>query len=609
MALSSNVVITFLTKFDKKGLQRATKELKGFDAFLAKSKFIGKAALVTAGIAGVVALEKLARSSIQAALEQEKLDKSIEQSLRSINRLGELTSVKTFISDLQRTTNITEDQLTPALNSLIIQTGDLEKAQGLFKVAVDTSAGAGLDLVAVTDALAKASRGNFKALGTLGLGFDAATAKAAGLDEITEYLTLKFGGSAKRATETFGGQLDALKISAGEAQENLGQGFVDAFEIILGGANAADYFGAKLESLGLNGGYILVAIADKVSKITDAFDGLSKKINSNPILKFLFTAENIPVVGGWLQGFKGLAEEGKKISESTGETLEQTAEQKALAEKLAALQAKLDKMAKDALNKQKQLTKEKLAQQALDKKKAELEAMFDMDRINLQAALSRKLSVEDEARVKILQRLKDGTKEAVDEAQRYADVLKVIQDGKITTEEIDQLAKMWNMTTEAVKLYLMKLFEGNDELKKMLGLLKDVTKEILAAQTIYPTGRSMAEFRAYKAGEIANNIPQISAQQTIYPTGTSMTEYSAYRAGERAMADGGIVTQPTRALIGEAGAEAVIPLDRMGGIGQRVTINVAGSVISEGQLQSVIQDVLYNLNRTGAVTQLTNLGR
>jgi len=75
------------------------------------------------------------------------------------------------------------------------------------------------------------------------------------------------------------------------------------------------------------------------------------------------------------------------------------------------------------------------------------------------------------------------------------------------------------------------------------------------------------------------------------------------------MADGGIVTRPTQALIGEAGAEAVIPLDRMGDMGQRVTINVAGSVISEGQLQSVIQDVLYNLNRTGAVTQLTNLGR
>jgi hypothetical protein len=75
------------------------------------------------------------------------------------------------------------------------------------------------------------------------------------------------------------------------------------------------------------------------------------------------------------------------------------------------------------------------------------------------------------------------------------------------------------------------------------------------------------------------------------------------------MAEGGVVTQPTLALIGEAGSEAVVPLDRMGGMGTKVIVNVAGSVISEGQLQSVIKDALYNLNRSGAVTQLTNLGR
>lgn len=42
-----------------------------------------------------------------------------------------------------------------------------------------------------------------------------------------------------------------------------------------------------------------------------------------------------------------------------------------------------------------------------------------------------------------------------------------------------------------------------------------------------------------------------------------------------AMADGGMVTGPTLALIGEAGPEAVVPLDRMGGMGN-VTINVNG---------------------------------
>jgi SLT domain-containing protein len=48
--------------------------------------------------------------------------------------------------------------------------------------------------------------------------------------------------------------------------------------------------------------------------------------------------------------------------------------------------------------------------------------------------------------------------------------------------------------------------------------------------------------------------------------------------GIPAMANGGIVTGPTLALIGEAGPEAVIPLDRMGGMGgNNVTINVQGA--------------------------------
>jgi hypothetical protein len=44
------------------------------------------------------------------------------------------------------------------------------------------------------------------------------------------------------------------------------------------------------------------------------------------------------------------------------------------------------------------------------------------------------------------------------------------------------------------------------------------------------------------------------------------------------LANGGIVTGPTLAMIGEAGPEAVIPLDRMGGMGggNNVTINVNG---------------------------------
>jgi hypothetical protein len=628
MALSQNVVINFLTKFDKKGLQKATKELKGFDKFIASSKFATKAALVTAGLASAYALDRLAKSSVRAALEQERLDKSIEQSLTSINELGSLGSVKTLIADLQTATNITEDQLTPALNGLIISTGDLAKAQNLLGVAIDTSKGSGVDLLTVTDALGKANRGQFRALGQLGLGFNAVTAEEMGLAEITDYLILKFGGAAKRATETFGSKLDDLKISAGEAQENLGQGFITAAEIIMGSSNSTDVFGAKLELLGLNGGYALIGLANEVQKVQEKFSGLSKAINSDPILKFFFgSAKAIPVLGGWIEGFRGLTESGKKIAESSKETVEQTEEQKALAAKLAALQAKFDKFAAAALDKQKKLTKEKAAQAALDKKKAELESMFDLDRINLQAALSRKLNAEDELRVKILQRLADGTAKAIDEGLRYADVLKVIEDGKITTAEIDMLAKKWGITTKEVELYIQKLFEANDELRKMLGLLDEIKKKQVsqAIQQVQGTTQKIDTFIYNTALDsvrsLNNDIQDFmqsnrlapataeSGMRVIPQTTSKINDFLAQFDNVPKMAEGGIVNRPTMAMIGEAGAEAVIPLDRMGSMGTKVVVNVQGSVISEGQLQSVIQDVLYNLNRTGAVTQLANLGR
>jgi hypothetical protein len=628
MALSQYVAINFLTKFDKKGLERATKELKGFDKVVATSTFRLKSFAKAGAIAAAAGMAIFAKNSIQAALAQERLDKSVEQSLRSINQLDQLPSVNSFISGIEKASNITKDRLTPAINGLIIQTADLTKAQDLFNVAVDTSVGAGVDLTQVSDALGKASRGNFKALGALGLGFDAVTAKEIGLAEITDYLTLKFGGAAKRATETFGGQLDALKISAGAAQTSLGEGFITATEILIGGGNASDYFGSRLESLGLNGGYILIALADKAQKITNAFDSLGKKIEGNRFLRLIFDSSNIPIIPGLIAGFGMLADEGKKIAETTKETFEQSKEQKALAEKLAKLQARLDKMAAEALNKQKKITKEKLAQQALDKKKAELEAMFDLDRINLQAALSRKLSAEDELRVKILQKLADGTKKAVDEAERYADVLKVIEDGQITTGEVEMLAKKWGVTTTEVLIYLRTLFAANDELRKMLALLDEISKKKMPVGMTFQYQQQQFEqitSPRFQEAVLTGQAPNVLGQKVFEDLrkeglNAAMAGSSARYTAQAVdyyqrlfdvprMAEGGIVDSPTLALIGEAGSEAVIPLDKMGGMGTTVNVNVAGSVISEGELQSVIQDALYNLNRSGAVTQLTNLGR
>lgn len=589
MALSQNVVVNFLTKFDAKGLKRATKDLKGFDKAVATGVFGLKKLAKAGAVAAVTGLTALTAASIKAALAQEKLDKQLLLTLNSIGQGGLLVSTKEFIDQLQTATNVTEDTLVPALQQLIRQTGDLDAAQLLLVKSLDISAGSGADLESVINAITRAAVGNYTAIGKLGVGFTAAEAKAMGFEKLMLSLD-KYTGSAEAATESYAGQLKSFQISAGEATETLGFGFLTASSYIVTGTDNLRTFGQVLQSVA--GG------------VADVVVGFAKSVSERGILKTL----NTTFVDLGVEGFKVRQKQYLQAKGYLGLS-QQTVDALELQEKFGKKKLTTDqiiaKIQAQNLAREKSITKERKAQDALAKKKAELEALFDLERINLQAALSRKLNAEDELRVKLLQKLKDGTKEAVDEAQRYADVLKVIADGKITTEEVEMLAAKWKMTTPEVLLYLKALFDSNSELQKMLALLDELMKKKLA--TPPSTGAMFQPGYFTDLGAALVGTPGYSNMTAEQIADERYKESGAARRGIPRFADGGIVTKPTIGLIGEAGAEAVIPLDR--GVGATVNVNVAGSVISEGQLQAVIQDVLYNLNRTGAATQLTNLGR
>jgi len=605
MALSQYVAINFLTKFDKKGLERATKELKGFDKVVATGSFRLRAFAKAGGIAAAAGLVLFTKRSIEAALAQERLDKQLQLSLRTLDEEFRFPEVKGFLDTLERATNVTGEELVPAFRKLVSQTGNLQSAQFLLSTALDTSAATGADLNSVLDAINKAAVGNYKSIVSLGIGFTTAEAKAAGFTKIIQSLD-KYQGAAEKQTETFSGQLKSFQISAGKATETLGLGFLTAGAYITGAQGKLDVFGATLETTATQFSDILVGSAKSFGD-----KGLGGYLDLALVALEGLVGESVTLQRLEKEGIKVreqriLQERGYLgLSQLTIDALEK---QRLYGKKELTTEQILAKIQKDILAREKAMTKEKRAQQELDKKKAELSAMFDLDRINLQAALSRKLNGEDELRVKILQKLADGTKEAVDEAQRYADVLKVIEDGQITTGEIDMLAKKWGVTTTEVLIYLRTLFAANEELRKMLALLDQIKTK---ASEIYfgtfdPSRVRRGEEASMAAIDELANKPVVDEQ----------TRIAAMRAlgdprfqAPTLMAEGGIVTQPLNAIIGEAGAEAVIPLDKMGNFGTTVNINVAGSVISEGQLQSVIQDALYNLNRSGAVTQLTNLGR
>ncbi len=71
------------------------------------------------------------------------------------------------------------------------------------------------------------------------------------------------------------------------------------------------------------------------------------------------------------------------------------------------------------------------------------------------------------------------------------------------------------------------------------------------------------------------------------------------------MADGGIVTGPTLAMIGEAGPEAVIPLSQMSNMGgSGVTINVAGGLSTSAEIGQSVVNALRAYSRTAGPLQL-----
>ena len=72
------------------------------------------------------------------------------------------------------------------------------------------------------------------------------------------------------------------------------------------------------------------------------------------------------------------------------------------------------------------------------------------------------------------------------------------------------------------------------------------------------------------------------------------------------LAEGGIVTSPTLAMIGERGPEAVVPLGRGGGVGN-VTINVTGGVSTSAEIgQSVYNALLQYKQVYGPLTAISS---
>ncbi len=363
----------------KKAFKEADKAVFGLDkkvVQLAKSLglVLGASAMKAYGTAAVKAFAADEAAANRLATAVDNLGLSFSQ-----------VKVTDFIANLEQSAAIADDVLRPAFQGLLTTTGSLTKSQELLNNAIQISRASGIDLATVATDLGKGYVGITRGLTKYNTGLTRAEITTKSFNEILGIMLARSAGAAQDYLTTTSYKLEILTVAAGNAQETIGAGLVDAFARIGGGSSATD--AAKtIDTIAKSINAMTQAIGIAVGGLVKLYRGLDFITSFGGL-----TGEN----GRLFSQFEDKPNTNR--SKSPAGTAQRTAQQRQAeavaakrAKELAALQAKQVKS-------QKALTDEQKKQNALKK----AGTVFDLEQVQLIAALKGKLSDEDRKRVEL----------------------------------------------------------------------------------------------------------------------------------------------------------------------------------------------------------------
>ena len=228
------VSIPIVTEFDGKGLKKAIAEFNQLEGAGAKSAFALKKAMLPA----VAVLGGLATGlglATKAAVEDQKAQDLLAQQLRTSAMATDdvIAENEKFISSMSMAKAVTDDELRPAMANLVRSTGSVEVAQSLMNTALDIAAATGKDLETVTMALGKAANGQTAALTKLDPSLKGVIDSESTLGDITDALSVSFGGAADVAAKSYEGRMKSMKIAMDETKESIGAALLPALQKLL----------------------------------------------------------------------------------------------------------------------------------------------------------------------------------------------------------------------------------------------------------------------------------------------------------------------------------------------------------------------------------------
>jgi hypothetical protein len=145
-----------------------------------------------------------------------------------------IAGMEDWISSASAATGVADDQLRPALGTLLRATGDAGKSQEAMALAMDISAATGKDLGSVSAALAKGYSGSTTALGKLVPGLDKGVLASKDMTKISAELARVTGGAAAANAETAAGKYARMQIALDETTESIGGALLPVLGLLAG---------------------------------------------------------------------------------------------------------------------------------------------------------------------------------------------------------------------------------------------------------------------------------------------------------------------------------------------------------------------------------------
>lgn len=459
-----------------KGLNSAKKNISGFEKNI---KSLAKTLGVALSAAAVVDFGK---ASVKAFMEDQKAAALLAKTVENLGLGFANPQIARFIDELSIATGVTDDQLRPAFQALITTTGSLANSQKLLAQAVDISVGSGQDLATVSQDLANAYVGNTKGLKKYNLGLTQAELKTMSFTEVQKKLNDQFSGSNAAYLETYAGKMQVLQTAAGEAQETIGGALIQSLMDFTGAIDAAD-LATKIKGWS-------DAIAGFIDDFTWAFKkfyflssdkAILNALNpfSNYIKNGLAKIDAERAASEWKKAMTGALGFDPTNNALTGYQKDAAARKKAEADAAKRAKALADATKKNTAEQKKQ---------ALLKKQS---ALFDMQQIELVAALKGQLSTEDRKRAELQLALLQGNE----------DLAK-----KLTGEIADAIDKTGNL-----KKYLNEVTATNDPFKAWMDSLEKIAAKASAIASVGAGSSSPAALSGVASGYTPTAIDMISS--------------------------------------------------------------------------------------------------